>query len=60
VQDKTLQQVAELANIMSIDQLNIKIRRSLKGHNAKVNARGHTYLSGKLRGWTRDFFNLYF
>jgi hypothetical protein len=54
VQDKTLQQVAELANIMSIDQLNIKIRRSLKGHNAKVNAEGHT-LSGKLRRWTRDF-----
>jgi hypothetical protein len=55
VQDKTLQQVAELANIMSIDQLNIKIRRSLKGHNAKVNVGGHTYLSGKLRRCTRDF-----
>ena len=27
-----------MANIMSIDQLNIKIRRSLKGHNAKVRA----------------------
>jgi hypothetical protein len=43
VQDKTLQQVAELANIMSIDQLNIKIRRSLKGHNAKVIVEGHIY-----------------
>ena len=36
LQDKTLHQVADLANILSIDQLNIKIRKSLKGHNAKV------------------------
>ena len=35
-QDKTLQQVAEIASVPSIDQLNIKIRKSLKGHNAKV------------------------
>ena len=35
-QDKTLHQVADLTNILSIDQLNIKIRKSLKGHNAKV------------------------
>jgi len=36
IKDKTLHQVADLANILSIDQLNIKIRKSLKGHNAKV------------------------
>ena len=36
VQDKTLQQVGEQQGVMSIDQLNIKIRKSLKGHNAKV------------------------
>ena len=35
-QDKTLQQVADIASVPSIDQLNIKIRKSLKGHNAKV------------------------
>ena len=29
--------MADLANVLSIDQLNIKIRRSLKGHNGKVN-----------------------
>ena len=36
LQDKTLQQVGEQQSVMSIDQLNIKIRKSLKGHNAKV------------------------
>ena len=36
IRDKTLQQVADIANVPSIDQLNIKIRKSLKGHNAKV------------------------
>ena len=35
-QDKSLQQVADIASVPSIDQLNIKIRKSLKGHNAKV------------------------
>ena len=28
--------MAEIASVPSIDQLNIKIRKSLKGHNAKV------------------------
>ena len=36
IRDKTLQQVADIASVPSIDQLNIKIRKSLKGHNAKV------------------------
>jgi len=36
LRDKNLPQVADLANVLSIDQINIKIRRSLKGHNAKV------------------------
>ncbi|XP_023336379.1 LOW QUALITY PROTEIN: guanine nucleotide-binding protein subunit beta-5-like [Eurytemora carolleeae] len=36
LRDKNLPQVADLANVMSIEQLNIKIRRSLKGHNSKV------------------------
>ena len=36
LKDKTLGQVAESNNVGQIDQLNIKIRRSLKGHNAKV------------------------
>ena len=31
-----MQQVADIASVPSIDQLNIKIRKSLKGHNAKV------------------------
>ena len=36
-QDRNLQSTAEQQNVMSIEQLNIKIRKSLKGHNAKVN-----------------------
>lgn len=36
LKDKTLGQVADCSNIMPIEQLSIKIRRSLKGHNAKV------------------------
>ena len=28
--------MADIASVPSIDQLNIKIRKSLKGHNAKV------------------------
>ena len=32
-----MQSTAEQQNVMSIEQLNIKIRKSLKGHNAKVN-----------------------
>lgn len=36
VKDKTVSHVADLGNVLSIDQLNIKIRKSLKGHNAKV------------------------
>ena len=35
-QDRHLHQIAEQQNVMSIEQLNIKIRKSLKGHNAKV------------------------
>ena len=37
MQDRNLQATAEQQNVMSIEQLNIKIRKSLKGHNAKVN-----------------------
>ena len=37
LQDRNLQATAEQQNVMSIEQLNIKIRKSLKGHNAKVN-----------------------
>jgi len=36
IKDRTLHHIADQQNVMSIEQLNIKIRKSLKGHNAKV------------------------